>query len=70
MITLKRLNVVRQVETEEKAARLEALGFVRQGGKPSKEEKAPKDKGGKQPKEGKEGKDGGTDQPSGGNGAE
>lgn len=32
MITLKRLNVVRQVATEEKAAKLEKQGFTRTGG--------------------------------------
>ena len=32
MITLKRLNVVRQVATEEKAAKLERQGFSRMGG--------------------------------------
>lgn len=32
MITLKRLNVVRQVATEEQAAKFERLGFTRQGG--------------------------------------
>ncbi len=55
MITLKRLNVVRQVDTEEKAVKLEALGFARvkaestQGDKPAQGKgggKPPKDKGG------------------------
>ena len=32
MITLKRLNVVRKVATEEQAAKLERLGFARKGG--------------------------------------
>lgn len=32
MITLKRLNVVRKVATEEQAAKLERLGFTRTGG--------------------------------------
>ena len=32
MITLKRLNVVRKVATEEQAAKLERLGFARTGG--------------------------------------
>ena len=32
MITLKRLNVVRKVSTEEQAVKLERLGFVRTGG--------------------------------------
>lgn len=32
MITLKRLNVVRKVATEEQAAKLERLGFTRAGG--------------------------------------
>lgn len=32
MITLKRLNVVRKVPTEEQAAKLERLGFTRMGG--------------------------------------
>lgn len=32
MITLKRLNVVRKVATEEQAAKFERLGFIRQGG--------------------------------------
>jgi hypothetical protein len=32
MITLKRLNVVRKVATEEQAAKLERLGFTRMGG--------------------------------------
>lgn len=32
MIQLKRLNVVRQVATEEQAAKFERLGFTRQGG--------------------------------------
>lgn len=32
MITLKRLNVVRQVTTEEQAAKFERLGFTRTGG--------------------------------------
>lgn len=32
MITLKRLNVVRKVTTEEQAAKLERLGFTRTGG--------------------------------------
>lgn len=32
MITLKKLNVVRKVATEEQAAKLERQGFTRQGG--------------------------------------
>ncbi len=32
MIILKRLNVVRKVATEERAAKLESLGFTRTGG--------------------------------------
>lgn len=32
MITLKRLNVVRKVATEEQATKLERLGFTRMGG--------------------------------------
>ena len=32
MITLKRLNVVRKVATEEQAAKLERMGFTRTGG--------------------------------------
>lgn len=34
MITLKRLNVVRQVATEEQAAKLEKLDYTRTGGDP------------------------------------
>ena len=32
MVTLKRLNVVRKVATEEQAAKLERMGFTRTGG--------------------------------------
>jgi len=65
MITLKRLNVVRKVGTEEKAVKLEALGFIRVKGKTEsiQGDKPPKDKGGGKPPKGKGGtaQDTGTD---------
>lgn len=66
MITLKRLNVVRQVSSEEKAKKLESLGFTRvsaagKGKAASKGKRAEKDK---------EVQNGGSDQPDHGNGAE
>lgn len=72
MITLKRLNVVRQVDTEERAAKLEALGFTRvkaeatKGDKPAQgkgDSKPPRDKGGGKPPKDKGGtaQDTGTD---------
>ena len=81
MITLKRLNVVRKVATEEQAAKLERLGFARTGGTaeapvgagvteadPPPPPRPPKrGKGGKG--DDKEDQDGGTDQPGSGDGA-
>lgn len=66
MITLKRLNVVRQVSSEEKAKKLEPLGFTRisaagKGKAASNGKKAEKDK---------EVQNGGSNQPDHGNGAE
>lgn len=72
MITLKRLNVVRQVSSEEKAKKLESLGFTRisaagKGKAASKGKQAEKDKAaGKD----KEVQNGGSNQPDHSNGAE
>lgn len=63
MITLKKLNVVRKVATEEQAAKLERQGFTRQGGAAASK----KGKGGRDEK--KEGQGGSTDQPGSGDGA-
>lgn len=67
MITLKRLNVTRKVDSEEKAAKLEALGFRRvKTSAPAKKGKA-KDV---PISPGKEEQNGGTDRPDRSDGAE
>ncbi len=57
MIELKRLNVVRRVDSEEKAAALEAQGFKRLTSAPAKENKGKGGKGAKGGKETEGGKD-------------
>ena len=65
MITLKRLNEVRQVASEERAAKLEKKGFTRIGGAAKAESKGGTKKGGK-PKEEPDGS--GTGEPDSGDG--
>ena len=82
MITLKRLNVVRKVATEEQAAKLERLGFARTGGTAeapvgagvteadlAKMGEAMFERLSENLKDDKEDQDGGTDQPGSGDGA-
>ena len=45
MITLERDNVVKIVESEERAAKLEAIGFKRKTAKPAEEKEVPDDGG-------------------------